>query len=397
MSSNRIYFGLTTLLIVTLGCLSAFGQDHELEGMAPFEPADVQPYDNWAKPKDGFFLTFDGIFWSISAPKITSIGDPNLASPLVFDSSGNSFPESNSMDTGAYRAKWKLGDRTEFGYMEEHDGFLVSIINTPWQTQSISGQGVNVLFNEPALGLTAGGAPLGFLDFINSAGITARAPWTVGELTAMNRTQLEGVEASYVYRLHQLHDGGSVEFLFGARYVELDDQFLVSTTGGDIWANGSTWDTYAKNKIAGPQLGVRWSKQIGMFSISSEGRAMAGINTETLTQNSLQAPLLSGPLPNPTSPPSAAAPAEAINTGGNHTLSFTEFTPLVEFRVEGHYELTESIVLKAGWSAIWMNGIARASDCVDYTLPYMGITNGNDGNRQDVFVSGFNLGFELNR
>ena len=37
----------------------------------------------------------------------------------------------------------------------------------------------------------------------------------------------------------------------------------------------------------------------------------------------------------------------------------TTFTPLGEFRIEGHVQLTRLISMKVGWTGIVMGGIAR--------------------------------------
>ena len=83
MLSNRISLGLAAFLLVVSAGITAHGQDHELAGMDLFEPADIRPYDNWAEPKQGLFFTFDGLYWHISPPAKTSIGDPTLT-PTVF-------------------------------------------------------------------------------------------------------------------------------------------------------------------------------------------------------------------------------------------------------------------------------------------------------------------------
>ena len=71
MLSNRISLGLAAFLLVVSAGITARGQDHELQGMDLFEPADIRPYDNWAEPKEGLFFTFDGLYWHISPPNKT--------------------------------------------------------------------------------------------------------------------------------------------------------------------------------------------------------------------------------------------------------------------------------------------------------------------------------------
>ena len=140
MSPNRIYSGLIALLFVMMTGLTAFGQDHELQGMQLFEPSDVRPYGNWAQPKEGFFFNFDGIFWYMTAPKKTSIGDPSLTPTVYYGpEESDSITEFNSMDTGRLRAKWKQGDRIELGYVNGHHGWMISTMELNRQTEHLAG------------------------------------------------------------------------------------------------------------------------------------------------------------------------------------------------------------------------------------------------------------------
>ena len=104
MLSNRINLGLAAFLLVLAAGMTARGQDHELEGAALFEPADIRPYDNWAEPKQGLFFTFDGLYWHISPPAKTSIGDPNLTPTVEYPAPAPattffSTIETNTLDT----------------------------------------------------------------------------------------------------------------------------------------------------------------------------------------------------------------------------------------------------------------------------------------------------------
>ena len=154
-------------------------------------------------------------------------------------------------------------------------------------------------------------------------------------------------------------------------------------------------ETAAVNRIAGPQIGLRWFKPFGRFALSSEGRFTAGINSQVVHQSGVLGSTLVSDAPITVDTPDIPKLMRA--TGFNNSENFTEFSPLVEFRIEAHVEITRLISLKAGWNAIWVNGIARAADMVEYRVPDMGITTALGGNRQDVFMHGLNLGIELNR
>ena len=174
----------------------------------------------------------------------------------------------------------------------------------------------------------------------------------------------------------------------GGRYLRFDDEFDVDATGGNL--ADSAWDTMAKNRIWGPEVGVRWYKQIGRFSLSSEGRFMAGVNNQSIHQYGEIASELTGTADNP-----GPLPTLLHATTFDHSAQLTEFSPLGEFRIEGHVQLTKLISFKAGWTGIIMGGMARASDMVLYNLNGdtgvpMGILT--DNNKGVVFMQGVNIG-----
>ena len=77
-----------------------------------------------------------------------------------------------------------------------------------------------------------------------------------------------------------------------------------------------------------------------------------------------------------------------------NSTHWIEFSPIIELRVEAHMQLTNIIGVKAGYTGIFVNNVARAADMVDYTLPNMGITRNLDGNMQQVYIQGLNLSVE---
>ena len=78
-----------------------------------------------------------------------------------------------------------------------------------------------------------------------------------------------------------------------------------------------------------------------------------------------------------------------------HWAHIQEWSPAVELRTELKYQLTRSITFRAGWTGIWIDNLARASNLVNYEVAYMGLNT--HFNRQDVFIHGLTLGVEVNR
>ncbi len=391
MTFNRITLRLASFLVVVSAGVTALGQDH-LAGMALFEPADVRPYGNWAKPKEGLFFTFDGLYWHISPPAKTSVGDPTLI-PTVFvgPTLDDSYPEVNSLDTGT-KSIWKWGDRMELGYIDGHQGIMFTTLSTQSQTSETSAANVSVVFNDPELGNGQR-----YLDTVLQTAtlippvpaIIGRTPVNFSSIYVQNKSRLQGVEALYIYRPAQLHAGGTLEFTAGGRYFELKDQFWVDARGGNL--TDSYWNTHSHNEIAGPEVGMRWFQPMGRFGISAEGRFTAGINSQSVDQDGL---LASGLNAGQNTPPQ---PTLMGHKSFNHSDHWIEFSPIIELRVEAHMQLTNMIAVKAGYTGIFVNNVVRAADMVDYTLPTMGITRELNGNLQRMYAQGLNISIEVNR
>jgi hypothetical protein len=392
MLSNRIALALgAVLLIAAGGTTAAYAQDHELEGAALFQPADMRPYDNWAEQHNGLFVDFDGLYWHISPGYKTTVGDPHLT-PTVFvgPALNDSFVEQSTVDTSG-PSIWKWGDRTELGYIEGHHGIMFTALSTQSQTQETYATNAFVVFNDPAQG------PLGqhLLDtvlqpatILNPA-IIGETPVNFTSIYVQNKSRLQGVEALYMYRMDELHLGGELEFLLGGRYFELKDQFWVSALGGNL--TDSFWDTHTHNEIGGPEIGIRFLQPIGRFSFSVESRFMAGINAQAISQDGLLAAQLVAGQNTPPQPTLMNA------TAFTHSTHFVEFSPLIELRAEARMKLTNIITVKAGYTGMFINNVARASDMINYTVPNMGITRDLNGNLQPVYIQGLNLGIEFNR
>jgi hypothetical protein len=418
MSPNRIkYLGLGTLALLMLAGSAAHGQEDELRGMQLFEQADVRNYDgDWSQSKTGFFFDFEGLFLNITAPKKTTIGDPG-PSPIVYPDPNDPITEANSLDTGRFRDTWKQGDRIEFGLMGEHHGFLIGTMETNTLTEHIAGDNVSMVFTDPKFGP---GNALSYLAVnwgTQAVPNYLEAPVVFGNVSAVNQTKiLTDVEAMYIYRPNQLQGGSTIEWMVGGRYFVLDDTFSFTGIGG--FMDETYFNNAVQNQIAGPQIAARWYIPFGRCAVSFEGRFMAGINNEIIQQDGELASNITtstitgtnnfGPPPRFVAAPVTAAnplvPSLMNSIGFQHSATFTEFVPLVELRTDLHVRLTNLITFKAGATGIWMDGIGRGADMVDYTVSTlngapMGIntTNVSHSNRQDIGIYGINIGLELNR
>ena len=93
---------------------------------------------------------------------------------------------------------------------------------------------------------------------------------TFTALNISDKITTTGTEIMRTYRVPQLHHGGTVDLMLGARYLQLNDVFQVYGTGGGFDAMEITQKVL--NNVVGPQIGARYAHQRGRWSVFSEGR-----------------------------------------------------------------------------------------------------------------------------
>jgi hypothetical protein len=249
-------------------------------------------------------------------------------------------------------------------------------------------------------------------------------------LEVHNSTTINGVEIMRMYRAPRLHDNGTFEILFGARFLQIDDKFSVfnqsnrviaieeATTGPPSGVNlitegAGVLDTFSlnariSNNIIAPQLGGRYSKQRGRWIFSAEGRVFAGANfqnaklrsnaatnaylftqTQSVANGTTNSTITIGGSNRPGSP-------EVLVPYGNTDVWNNEtFAPGGEFRLNTSYQITKSVALKLSYSGLVVDGIARASNHVNYTFPQFQLLDGN--NHEIFWAQGLGFGVEFNR
>jgi hypothetical protein len=435
----------------------------DIEDVQLFPPADLSAYGSGPQPHEGYFFSFDGLVWSIAEPGKTPIGYPG--SRLTYHTPTIWEVQTNDMDTGPLTAEATEGNRIEFGRVYGRDGWLFSTYRLNDQVQRLYGRSVDMVFLDipdffGAHHLEGWVADLlGYLDGAAYYSIPeiVDLPITFDDVLVENRVETWGVELTYLRRSGQLHRGGFLEFFAGARYLEFDETFDVRAEGRERFNDASTpaavdgvrnsrwvfdlgpdsdptatnwsqigpgnvladsfWNTQAQNHIIGPQIGGRWFRKGGRWTVSVDGRFFAGLNMQTIRNQGVLGSYLDAPQPwnwameeveiDPGPPP-----ITVVVGGGDplyvpilrdpyrfdHSAHMREFSPGGELRLELMFELTRAVSVKAGWSGMWLGGIARASAMPDYTISdqsVMGINRSK--NNQSVFVNGLNVGLSINR
>jgi hypothetical protein len=418
-------------LLVLLTAAPAWSQG--LEDAQFFAPAAMDEFGGGPRPNEGIFASIDYLKWTIQAPQKTTIGFQGGSREVYYDKDRKTI-QTNTIDNGGFSADWTDGQRIEFGDVSGHHGWLFSGFRLHTQEQRDMFSSVNMVFQDLEFGDPAQrhlyGYVTNFWGYLNNTTpaydpdfVLHDLPLSFDTVELRNRVETWGVEWNYLYRCHPTHNGGIFEFFLGARYLEFNETFDVDARGHrfDYDAFGtvigprsiladSFWSMKADNHIVGPQIGARFFKTTGRWTLSTEGRFLAGTNFQNLHQRGTLGSKLSDPWGSDDSrnisyrwlaqgPPwDPYIPVVTNPTSFNHTDHEREFAPAFELRLEAKYQLTRAISTRFGWDVFWVDGIARSSDLINYTLAenqVFGIAKEN--NRQSVLMQGFHVGLELNR
>lgn len=414
------------LAILALGlCAAATAQTGDIADMQLFAPEDVQSYSygDGPQPHTGWYFNFDGLFWSIGRPYTSWLGlpPPNVR-PTWYGDDSRLVLQQSEMSTDALQSNFVTGNRFQFGHMSEEHGIAAEVYVLQDQLQKFWGSNIPMVFDDPVVGPFDERRLQGLVTHIS--GVTPypgqpnppyipptlalrNLPITFRNVEAENIVDHWSAEISYVRRFQPGPHGGQFELLMGARYLEFNEQFNVNCPSNQIYdtttqtyvvqiPNGmgtladSYWNTNVTNHIIGPQVGGRYSIQMGRWVASTEGRYMAGFNQQNVQQAGAFGTRLTQPTTSltPLNVPYAFGPTNFANAA-----FYSEFSSVVELRGELSFQVTKAILARAGWTGVWMNGIGRPSGMINYAVPAMGILNNN----QDVLIQGFNIGVVINR
>src|SRR5215471_17874568 len=71
--------------------LGPFGPSNIRYDLDLFAPPDLSTYANWPRPHEGFFFQYDRLYWAISGPRRTPIGQAGSALGFTTDRGNNNF------------------------------------------------------------------------------------------------------------------------------------------------------------------------------------------------------------------------------------------------------------------------------------------------------------------
>ena len=214
----------------------------------------------------------------------------------------------------------------------------------------------------------------------------APLPTKFESLRVENQTSTYGLELMKMWRVAMGPRGGVWEMFVGPRGLNVTDQFWF-TGVGQTGSIGTEFTTKAKNYLIGGQIGAKWSRTWGRWQIGAEGRFLAAANIQNVQQEGEIGSVGFG-----------VGSTQVINlqlpARFTHTVKQTEFAPAGELRLNLKYHLFRSLYLQAGYSALFVDNIARGAQMTRYSLPNMGLLE--DQNRTTYLLHGLNLGLVFN-
>lgn len=416
----------------------------QVKDMQCFAPAQVESFGGGRRANEGFFISGEYLRWSISKPDVTSIGLPSTNDTddtgdkrqvfAGFDDNGDPVmgEQRSTLDNSFIGAKFSDGSRVDLGYIEGHQGWLFSYtyLSTLGRTHGVAS--ADIVFADKEFGDPPHYYLEGYVDdaltTIRNLPVRFTAPYIEdieadegGDPDSLpepswgvmmeNLTEHWSTELNYIYRCHPTRRGTTWELFLGVRYFELNEDF-------NVWApysyapydptleqndpNGvgfptrvgiladSYWFTTAENHVVGPQIGAHFFRSYNRWTFDVQARFFAGFNFQNLKQHGVLGSRL-----NSAAAPIAGVPIFMGPTGFSHSENEQEWSPCAELRAGIKYQVTSKIALNVGWTGLWMDGIARASNVIDYRVPDMGISMAH--NTQDLFINGVTAGVEFNR
>lgn len=373
-----------------------------------------------------FFVTYDYLLWTISPPKTSTIGSSQLEGD--YTRGGVTTNYQNSLSTSFLDFEFHSGHRVEFGCRDCDSGWLIGFASGE-QTQGLSTEAAIFLPAEPGFpdlsqsflaGYTDGNGD-GFDDDLNLNNFFGRfgedvgtpdgmggfalpldgtpdlpAPADTGDLqiylpvfseaSVRNSVKLANLEAMYFTKMHgDAHS--EFEFLYGVRFLDLEDYFAFSGTGGSL--DAMSMSVTSENQLLGFQVGAKWRKSFGSWYLNAEGRFLAATNMQ---DNKMFGTIATNIATNSNG---QNGPINLTPQSFNYVASNNEFSPLGELRLQAVLPINHCVAFRLGYTGFVAGGISRASQRVDYVLPRFGLNS--TASDETVVFSSFNLGFEINR
>ncbi len=160
-------------------------------------------------------------------------------------------------------------------------------------------------------------------------------------------SDLYNAEFNYVRSFY--YQGAKIDFLSGFRYVHLDENLGI--TADNTTAIGSfplvpgigTYDVDVRNNLFGHQIGGRYSRPLGRWSLQTVGKAGVFLNDASSSQSLTDVTLL--------------GPVAVASESDRRSVA-----ALGELGIFGRRQLTDTWALRVGYQATGIGGVALATN-----------------------------------
>jgi len=247
--------------------------DQDFYDFQLFAPPNLQEYSIRHRPHEGVFFSYDRLYWGITVPQVTSIGETprggylfpsqpispeaivqlnnggilgSAGNPNINDVIGGLFiygadPLVLDLNTGWMRTAMSWGNRYEGGWIYDQRGVLISYFDSGNQAQSFltmsefAASSPTQIFTQTTTGGGAGDGGGGGVGNINQAlittTITSNSPppdhLIAQKFTQSNETRIQAAGAAMIIRreLGRRGSGSSARFAFGPKFIQFEDRY----------------------------------------------------------------------------------------------------------------------------------------------------------------------------
>lgn len=150
-----------------------------------------------------------------------------------------------------------------------------------------------------------------------------------------------------------------MEIILGVRWVSLRERISVATSEFQpaLPVNTATYSVETRNNLVGPQIGWEWVRNLKIVTVGFTGKAAVAANFD-----SIQTSLVRGDAYRGFDFHRSSLPLAGI-------FEATAFVDLI---------MTERMHVRGGYTALWLTGVSKAVDQVDFNLGNpIGHTNDN--------------------
>ena len=298
--------------------------DQDFYDFQLFAPPDMQDYEIYPEPSEGFFFNYDRLYWGISVPKTVGTAETRLGgylipvqpiSPQTIVQLNNDMiaagqPASGlfifgtdvlslDLNTSWLRTDMTWGNRYEGGWIYDNRGILLSYFDTGEQPQNF--QTINEFAaSSPTQTFTQsgqtpeGGGLVGGGNALNSTTIVSTSPppdhLIAQKMVQMNTTRIQSAAVTSLIR-REIGGRGSrsnVKFSLGPRFVQFEDRYNIAYEsnqyafntagyGGGTTAGGTTTGgTTAGGTTGGTTGGFTTGTATGGATAGTTGGATGG-------------------------------------------------------------------------------------------------------------------------